>query len=157
MKGDKNETSKSVDVRERSPGCGVHGRDGQDSQGTSPESAGEVQQDGRGDSCVGIERRRPYEADVSDPDGRKITDACVNEIIEDLMGTCKSLSDSVRNCTCHAYDEGSLTQKQLEMIDMVIFCCEGCGWWCDADELGESDGDEQYCDDCAGDLGADDD
>ena len=66
----------------------------------------------------------------------------VNDLILELQGNCKSLSDIV--------DEGLLTKDNYEQIDDQIFQCEQCGWWVGNDEEGQytdSTG-EKICLDC---------
>lgn len=41
-----------------------------------------------------------------------------------------------------------LSIEQLQEVDDIVFCCEGCNWWCAAEECNERDG--WFCDECAG-------
>lgn len=47
-----------------------------------------------------------------------------------------------------------LSIEELREVDSIVFNCEGCNWWCSADECNEDDG--WYCDDCMKDRGHDD-
>jgi len=69
----------------------------------------------------------------------------LHAIIDDLRGTCKSLSEV---CEAHGVDE--LTMADHETIDSELFLCVECEWWCAWDELSmhASDGDD-VCDECA--------
>jgi hypothetical protein len=65
----------------------------------------------------------------------------IEELINDLEGTCQSFSDG---CDDLNIKENDLTSNQLDMIDERIFNCSTCGWWF---ESGEQDEDNN-CIDC---------
>ncbi len=61
------------------------------------------------------------------------------DIVAELEGTCKSLNDVLT-------DEEQYDQGLLDALDMVIFECETCGWWCEINEMSEEH--EWTCKDC---------
>lgn len=79
-----------------------------------------------------------------------ITDEQVQKIIEDLQGTCKSLTDAVIAVTDNPLiDERHLTIEQHHMIDQQIFLCDDCNWWCEISEMSANSTDtNQICLDC---------
>lgn len=56
----------------------------------------------------------------------------VDSIIDNLKGTCKSLTEVCEDHNLEHTDE--LTLMELFRIDQDIFCCEICGWWFDASD-----------------------
>lgn len=59
--------------------------------------------------------------------------------------------------TCHMSDPEwmeDLSIEELREVDSIVFSCEQCGWWCDADECNEDDG--WFCNDCMKDRHRDD-
>ncbi len=76
----------------------------------------------------------------------KVSDKQIQELIEYLQGTCKSLSEGL-----DAFDleEDDLTDEQRQTIDDEIFNCSKCGWWCEiSQEVGSETCGELVCDDC---------
>ena len=67
----------------------------------------------------------------------------IAELIADLQGTCKSISDFLPE----GMNQDDLTQNDLSEIDQEIFLCDGCGWWCEVSESNDRGG-ENVCDDC---------
>lgn len=65
----------------------------------------------------------------------------VQELIEDLVGTCKTIGDFLPE----GMDENDLTEEDHEAIDERIFNCDTCGWWCERDE--EDPNNEGNCND----------
>ena len=68
----------------------------------------------------------------------------IEAIIEDLKGTCRSMSDACNSYGCEFDD---LTTEELEDLDNEIFCCDTCGWWCEISDM--CDDGENNCRDCA--------
>lgn len=70
-----------------------------------------------------------------------------NEIVEELRGTCKSLHEV---CTDDELDNKFVT----DAIDMELFECEVCGWWCEWSETSQKPELEGrfVCDDCEDDA-----
>lgn len=62
-------------------------------------------------------------------------------LIDYLRGTCKSFEEGLQDCNLTELDLGENYEADL---DSEIFLCEACGWWCDTDEMTES----QTCEDC---------
>jgi hypothetical protein len=67
----------------------------------------------------------------------------VQKLIEDLQGTCSSIDDHLPE----GMNWENLTDEDHEAIDNEIFLCAECGWWCEACESNDKDG-EIVCDDC---------
>lgn len=71
----------------------------------------------------------------------------IDQLINDLNGSSQSLEESLKSL----YPEmewGDLTQEDLQTIDIQIFECQECNWWCENSEMEENDLGEQICDDC---------
>lgn len=67
-----------------------------------------------------------------------MTDRTPRQLADDLIGT----SD-------HAYPEELLqTKEELQEFDQYAFNCDGCGWWCDTEELNNETA-RNLCNDCA--------
>lgn len=66
----------------------------------------------------------------------------LQDIIQDLKGTCQILEDVAEH---HGIAE--LTLDDLRFIEEDIFLCSSCGWWCETCECNEVD-DDRLCDDC---------
>ena len=66
----------------------------------------------------------------------------VMSICEDLQGTCQSLMES---CEKHNIDE--LEVIHLNWIEQEIYLCDACGWWYEAGDDCDYDG-ETFCGDC---------
>lgn len=66
----------------------------------------------------------------------------VQELIDSLQGTCNSIDDHLPD----GMDWSDLTSQDHTNIDLQIFLCETCGWWCEISEA--ADCDEQICQDC---------
>lgn len=67
----------------------------------------------------------------------------IQELIDTLQGTCKSLEQGCQDC---GFTEDSLTSSELEDLDAEIFLCESCGWWYERSE--ESERNEGDCIEC---------
>lgn len=65
----------------------------------------------------------------------------LNDICDELQGSCKMLEDVV---TSIGLDYDDLTVAELQEIDNCVACCDSCGWWFGAEEV---DG-YGCCDDC---------
>lgn len=70
-----------------------------------------------------------------------MTAETMNEIIEELKGTCSCLDWALQGRGLEICD---VPQKLLEQLDEEIMECEVCGWWHDSHELN----DKQECSDC---------
>ena len=78
-----------------------------------------------------------------------ITEAQRTELIDDLMGTCKSMTGVL--ATFDLTEDDFIMSDHLA-IDHEIFQCDGCGWWCGTEEMNDNpelDG-NQVCQDCKG-------
>src|SRR5438270_431144 len=83
-----------------------------------------------------------------------LTNDQINELCEDLRGTCKNEDEALSQVTGvppgTTWD--SLKHSDYQEIDQQIFRCEKCDWWCGADEESQVenlDG-QRICDDCEG-------
>jgi len=70
----------------------------------------------------------------------------INELIDYLQGTCKSLEEGCQEVFGISSDE--LTVKETNDLDMAIFLCEECGWWFEISEMSDELNGEQICNDC---------
>lgn len=66
----------------------------------------------------------------------------VDEVINYLLGTCKSLVEGLAACGI-----SELNDRELEYLDSEIFECDACGWWSETCERNLLNGDA-ICDDC---------
>lgn len=66
----------------------------------------------------------------------------INEVAENLEGTCRDLSD-------FATEAEQESQDFLEELDSLVLLCNGCGWWSEVSEFAEVNG-EEFCGDCRG-------
>lgn len=65
----------------------------------------------------------------------------VQDLIDHISGTCKSLQEGISDLYPDMLDT-DLTENDHEEIDGQIFCCDTCNWWCeicDQDEDGNCD------------------
>ena len=76
-----------------------------------------------------------------------ITTEELEELIQELEGSCKSLYQTIESLL--GKDEDELTIEQLEEIDSRIFHCAECGLWYSIDNESGSDPSELICNDCA--------
>jgi hypothetical protein len=59
------------------------------------------------------------------------------ELAESVIGTCNNIVDELEE----------LTLEESYTFDSLVFCCDGCGWWCGTEELNNLT-DEELCDQC---------
>lgn len=64
----------------------------------------------------------------------------VEEVADELVGTCKSLHDVTT-------EEEQDDDKFCESLSDLVFCCEICSWWFLTEEMHNDDGVE-LCPDC---------
>jgi len=90
-------------------------------------------------------------------DERKIPDDKMNELVEYLQGSCKSLEDGLRTVLDDdGADMNSMSLEDCRELDDKIFNCEICNWWCDVGNTSSKqpdDDDRLICTQCAGDQG----
>ena len=67
------------------------------------------------------------------------------QIAEHLRGTCMGDIDGAAQ-TLFGIKEEDLTAEELQTIDLEIFLCEECGWWCERSE--EDEENFGYCESC---------
>jgi hypothetical protein len=61
-------------------------------------------------------------------------------VADEIVGTAKSLHEA-------ASDEEIDSRAFNAELDLRVFCCERCGWWCSAEE--EAEDEDGNCEDCA--------
>jgi hypothetical protein len=71
-------------------------------------------------------------------------EALTRQIADDLIGTCNSLAVALEHRDADGV-ENDITF--CAALDSLVFCCEGCDWWCGIEELNNDTGNER-CDDC---------
>ena len=74
----------------------------------------------------------------------KPIDFDIEQLIQDLQGTCKSIPEFLPE----GMDEEDLTEEDVAHIANEIFLCATCGWWCEICQNVESDDGELHCSDC---------
>lgn len=77
-----------------------------------------------------------------------LTNKQIDDIIYFLQGSCKSLDEAIEAITDGEIGSQTAVTNEQELcdrLDNTIFCCDGCGWWCD---IGEECGD-RLCEDCS--------
>lgn len=79
----------------------------------------------------------------------------VQTVIDHLQGTCMNTLASAIEELFPGMTEDDLTTEDHEKIDIEIFVCDTCGWWCEMSEEHDSDS-GQVCDDCYSDEYGDD-
>jgi len=70
----------------------------------------------------------------------------LDAIAENLRGQC--VHDIEFFCEERGINYDDLTLEDLQYIDNIVFCCAGCGWWCEIGDVADGDQQELYCSDC---------
>ena len=84
----------------------------------------------------------------------KFSQEQMEELVNDLQGTCKSMDDVIANISNGEIDfVGNLEnwREVCNFVDDKIFLCRECGWWYDVgfwNTEGYVDGDGEICLDC---------
>lgn len=65
----------------------------------------------------------------------------VEELIESLVGTCTTIEEHLPD----GMEWSDLNSDDHQAIDLRIFLCDTCGWWCERDE--EDPNNEGNCND----------
>jgi len=73
----------------------------------------------------------------------------IEQIINYLQGTCKSIDDAIYDIFGEDRDINDLSAGDYASIDERIFLCNTCGWWYEQGEMAENDNWE--CEGCADD------
>lgn len=68
----------------------------------------------------------------------------MDNVVEQLVGTCNSLEDALQDEFGKDADTADFDGDLLRHLDDGTMLCEGCGWWAEPGELD----DEQLCPDC---------
>lgn len=76
---------------------------------------------------------------------RNLTDAELRQIVDELVGTA---GPDPYELAVEKFKR-SLSVADCEIFDTMIFRCEGCGWWCDHDEMTSNVDKDWHCTDCA--------
>jgi len=74
---------------------------------------------------------------VTAPSRREV----VFQVAAELVGTCQSLENAL---TCHGLKFEDLTQEDCALLDDNALQCDGCGWWCEPEEMYN----DSECTDC---------
>lgn len=70
----------------------------------------------------------------------------VQELADQLNGAALTLDEALNDLwPGMAFDD--MTKGECDELDMLVLECETCGWWCDASEITEVDG-ENRCESC---------
>ena len=77
-----------------------------------------------------------------------LTDNQIDELIEYLQGSCKSLQEGVYACF-ELDDIDDISQNQHFQIDNAIFLCDCCGWWCEGGDWADPESHEYDGDICS--------
>ncbi len=73
----------------------------------------------------------------------KTTEQKAQEVADFLQGTCAMLHGALAEFDCEELEDDD---KFCSCLDNLVFCCDDCGWWCEAGDYGEEDG---KCEDCS--------
>ena len=65
----------------------------------------------------------------------------IEKLAQDLIGTCKSISDFL--------EDDELTLEEAHELDDLVLECVNCNWWSEPGEIGDRDG-EHVCLECLG-------
>lgn len=89
---------------------------------------------------------------VDGEDKDALTREQLDELVESLRGTCMNTIDGMMS-ELFNLTEDDLSADEMSHIEMEIFICGECGWWCEISQESEIDkGDgERYCTECIGD------
>lgn len=63
----------------------------------------------------------------------------IEELIQALQGTCKSISEILNSLYDGETEEEDLSDEDRQAIDEEIFLCETCRWWCERCEESEDE------------------
>ena len=74
----------------------------------------------------------------------------VEEIAEELRGTCKILTFVLEQNDMDGMDNDSAFCSQL---DAIVFLCECCEWWHEQSEMGDRNDDRWICQECTNEEG----
>lgn len=79
-------------------------------------------------------------------------------VANDLVGNaCRAPYTIAGTLEAHELPAGYAEDKTFcASFDQLAFLCEGCGWWCNTDELHNMDGSTEKCDDCTDETNDDD-
>lgn len=69
----------------------------------------------------------------------------IQKIIDTLQGTCGDSIDSALEFHYPGMVEEDLTDEDHSAIDNEIFVCTACGWWMEASQYGEEEGECEEC------------
>jgi len=83
----------------------------------------------------------------------KLTDEQINEIVDYIQGSCKTLDEAVHDITegeADGIDEVSNWRELCDTVDRTHFLCVQCGWWSEAGDYAEvqENPNGDVCSDC---------
>lgn len=59
----------------------------------------------------------------------------IERLVDYLLGSCQSIDDATN--ALFDCDSEMLNERDWELINDQIFCCENCGWWYEIGEICE--------------------
>lgn len=65
----------------------------------------------------------------------------IENLIQFLQGSCKTLDEGVIEVLGDEYSASDLSPVNTAQIDEEIFLCEVCGWWFEVYEMSEDEND----------------
>lgn len=69
----------------------------------------------------------------------------VEEIADELQGTCKSLQQVLES---HDMEGAEEDQAFTDRLDSLVFECAACNWWCEISEMTDDEEHDWCCTDC---------
>lgn len=75
----------------------------------------------------------------------EIDEDLLDEIITDLMGTCRDIDDVLNDYDIEFDD---LEDEHFSYIDDTIFCCDQCGWWFEISDSNDYENGMLICNHC---------
>ena len=70
-----------------------------------------------------------------------MNDPVIEDVIQDLMGTCQSLEVVLAE---KGLEPETLTEAQTAQLDEGVACCDLCSWWDESCNMNE----DGICEDC---------
>lgn len=70
------------------------------------------------------------------------------ELIDNLQGTCNDLNHGIQEVFGEEFNSFNIDNEVIEQLELDIFLCDCCGWWCEISEESDVDDCERICEDC---------
>ena len=74
-------------------------------------------------------------------DDQNLRDSTLQQIAEDLQGTCRSISEILE---WYELEESDMDQGDYIILEEMVMLCDHCGWWYETGEVETDDG-ETIC------------